>query len=87
MKNEITERDVLLSQFSDTYKDVYGVRPTGAAYPSTLPLEAIQHLQRMLWDQLDEQLAEQRFQYRLKDMQRNAPDCDGSPDCQCSRGD
>lgn len=56
MTHESTDRDILLSIYSDVYKDVYGIRPRGGAFPSDLSDEEIQAKLDDLQAELDDDL-------------------------------
>jgi len=64
MESNSSERDILLSIYSDVYKDVHGIRPRGAAFPSNLSDEEIQ----AKLDELDKQLQEELEYDHLDDM-------------------
>lgn len=51
-KQESNERDILLSIYSDVYKDVHGFRPRGSAFPSNLSNEEIEARLEALEDDL-----------------------------------
>jgi len=57
--NNSSDRDILLSIFSDVHKDVYGFRPRGDAFPDQCSDEEIQVLLDRLQERLDEQLQEE----------------------------
>lgn len=60
MKNsQSSDRDILLSIFSDVFKDVNGFRPTGILFPSDLSDDEIQAELDTLQAKLDSQLAEE----------------------------
>lgn len=54
-----SDRDILLSIFSDVHKGVYGFRPRGDAFPDQYSDEEIQVLLDRLQERLDEQLQEE----------------------------
>jgi len=60
--NNSSDRDILLSIYSDVHKDVYGFRPRGAAFPSDLSDEEIQAKLDDLQARLDAEMEEERYE-------------------------
>jgi len=56
MTNSKEAREVLLSIFSDVYKDVYGVRPRGINFPSGETYAEIERRLAILQSELEQQL-------------------------------
>ena len=65
MTNSKEDRDVLLSIFSDTYKDVYGVRPRGAAFPSGESYAEIERQLAILQSELEQEMAHEEEEREL----------------------
>ncbi len=60
--HEATDREVLLSIYSDVYKDVYGCRPRGILSASALTDEEIEAKLAVLEAELQVQLDEEHYQ-------------------------